>query len=169
MLPVGFRTVRVEGSRFLINNVPFYFKGFGKIQDSDVSYIFWTWYLIWLTVGRSRRLLPEWNSCEVRSLFGLGCRSTTETCFSDAECIIRKTGKIVTKKHKDCTVPCYKDRFQTSCVLDLKNVFSDKRELFHMPFFKWDKISHLTFQLRVETTRKCMVPSAEQGQKSAIK
>ena len=36
-LPVGFRTVRVEGSRFLINNVPFYFKGFGKRQDSDVS------------------------------------------------------------------------------------------------------------------------------------
>ena len=36
-LPVGFRTARVEGSRFLINNIPFYFKGFGKIQDSDVS------------------------------------------------------------------------------------------------------------------------------------
>lgn len=36
-LPVGFRTVRVEGPRFLINNIPFYFKGFGKIQDSDVS------------------------------------------------------------------------------------------------------------------------------------
>lgn len=36
-LPVGFRTVRVEGSRFLINNIPFYFKGFGKIQDSEVS------------------------------------------------------------------------------------------------------------------------------------
>ncbi|XP_020613653.1 beta-glucuronidase-like isoform X1 [Orbicella faveolata] len=35
-LPVGFRTVRVEGSRFLINNVPFYFKGFGKRQDSDI-------------------------------------------------------------------------------------------------------------------------------------
>ena len=36
-LPVGFRTVRVEGPRFLINNIPFYLKGFGKIQDSDVS------------------------------------------------------------------------------------------------------------------------------------
>ena len=36
-LPVGFRTVRVEGPRFLINNIPFYFKGFGKIQDSEVS------------------------------------------------------------------------------------------------------------------------------------
>ncbi|KAL9981667.1 hypothetical protein ACROYT_G010405 [Oculina patagonica] len=35
-LPVGFRTVLVEGSRFLINNVPFYFKGFGKRQDSDI-------------------------------------------------------------------------------------------------------------------------------------
>ena len=36
-LPVGFRTARVEGPRFLINSVPFYFKGFGKIQDSEVS------------------------------------------------------------------------------------------------------------------------------------
>ena len=27
----------MEGSRFLINNVPFYLKGFGKRQDSDVS------------------------------------------------------------------------------------------------------------------------------------
>ena len=36
-LPVGFRTVRVEGPRFLINNIPLYFKGFGKIQDSEVS------------------------------------------------------------------------------------------------------------------------------------
>ena len=39
-LPLGFRTVRVEGSRFLINNVPFYFKGFGKRQDTDVSPLF---------------------------------------------------------------------------------------------------------------------------------
>ena len=30
----------MEGSRFLINNVPFYFKGFGKRQDSDVSPLF---------------------------------------------------------------------------------------------------------------------------------
>lgn len=36
-LPVGFRTASVEGPRFLINSVPFYFKGFGKIQDSEVS------------------------------------------------------------------------------------------------------------------------------------
>ncbi|XP_022808391.1 beta-glucuronidase-like [Stylophora pistillata] len=35
-LPVGFRTIRVEGSRVLINNVPLYFKGFGKRQDSDI-------------------------------------------------------------------------------------------------------------------------------------
>ena len=37
ILPVGIRTVRVEDRKFLINNVPFYFKGFGKIQDGDVS------------------------------------------------------------------------------------------------------------------------------------
>ncbi|XP_068680105.1 beta-glucuronidase-like [Montipora foliosa] len=36
ILTVGIRTVRVEGSKFLINNVPFYFKGFGKIQDGDI-------------------------------------------------------------------------------------------------------------------------------------
>ncbi|KAK2574053.1 Beta-glucuronidase [Acropora cervicornis] len=36
ILPVGIRTVRVEDRKFLINNVPFYFKGFGKIQDGDI-------------------------------------------------------------------------------------------------------------------------------------
>jgi beta-glucuronidase len=35
-LPVGIRTVRVDGSRFLINDVPFYFKGFGKHEDAAV-------------------------------------------------------------------------------------------------------------------------------------
>ncbi|WP_028611603.1 beta-glucuronidase [Paenibacillus harenae] len=33
--PVGIRTVRVEGKQFFINNKPFYFKGFGKHEDSD--------------------------------------------------------------------------------------------------------------------------------------
>ncbi|KQA27212.1 beta-glucuronidase [Vibrio metoecus] len=33
-LPVGVRTVKVEGSRFLINNEPFYFKGFGHHIDA---------------------------------------------------------------------------------------------------------------------------------------
>jgi beta-glucuronidase len=28
--PVGVRTVRVDGHRFLINGEPFYFRGFGK-------------------------------------------------------------------------------------------------------------------------------------------
>ena len=36
-LPVGIRTVKVEGTSFLINNKPFYFKGFGKHEDADVS------------------------------------------------------------------------------------------------------------------------------------
>jgi beta-glucuronidase len=36
VLPVGIRTVRVEGTRFLINGEPFYFKGFGKHEDLDV-------------------------------------------------------------------------------------------------------------------------------------
>ena len=35
-LTVGIRTVRVEGHQFLINNVPFYFKGFGWHEDRPV-------------------------------------------------------------------------------------------------------------------------------------
>ena len=35
-LPVGIRTVRVEGGRFLINGEPFYFRGFGKHEDGDI-------------------------------------------------------------------------------------------------------------------------------------
>ncbi len=35
-LPVGVREVRVEGDKFLINGKPFYFKGFGKHEDSDI-------------------------------------------------------------------------------------------------------------------------------------
>ena len=35
-LPVGIRTVKVEGTNLLINNKPFYFKGFGKHEDADV-------------------------------------------------------------------------------------------------------------------------------------
>ncbi|MGL5021511.1 MAG: beta-glucuronidase [Mycoplasmatales bacterium] len=36
ILPVGVRTVRVDGSKFLINEKPFYFKGFGKHEDSHI-------------------------------------------------------------------------------------------------------------------------------------
>jgi beta-glucuronidase len=35
-LPVGIRTVAVDGARFLVNGEPFYFKGFGKHEDSAV-------------------------------------------------------------------------------------------------------------------------------------
>jgi beta-glucuronidase len=35
-LPVGIRTVRVDGTRFLINEEPFYFRGFGKHEDLNV-------------------------------------------------------------------------------------------------------------------------------------
>ena len=35
-LPVGIRTVAVDGARFLINGEPFYFKGFGKHEDAAV-------------------------------------------------------------------------------------------------------------------------------------
>jgi beta-glucuronidase len=35
-LPVGIRTVEVDGTRFLINGEPFYFRGFGKHEDSAV-------------------------------------------------------------------------------------------------------------------------------------
>ena len=35
-LPVGIRTVEVDGARFLINGEPFYFKGFGKHEDAAV-------------------------------------------------------------------------------------------------------------------------------------
>lgn len=34
-LEIGIRTVKVEGNRFLINNKPFYFKGFGKHEDTE--------------------------------------------------------------------------------------------------------------------------------------
>ena len=34
--PVGIRTVRVDGTRFLINGEPFYFKGFGMHEDLNV-------------------------------------------------------------------------------------------------------------------------------------
>ncbi len=33
-LPYGIRTVRVEGTKFLINGKPFYFKGYGKHEDT---------------------------------------------------------------------------------------------------------------------------------------
>jgi beta-glucuronidase len=36
VLPVGIRTVRVEGKQFLINGEPFYFKGFGMHEDHEV-------------------------------------------------------------------------------------------------------------------------------------
>lgn len=35
-MDIGIRTVRVEGKQFLINEKPFYFKGFGKHEDSDI-------------------------------------------------------------------------------------------------------------------------------------
>jgi beta-glucuronidase len=36
VLPVGIRTVRVDGTKFLINGEPFYFRGFGKHEDLNV-------------------------------------------------------------------------------------------------------------------------------------
>jgi beta-glucuronidase len=36
VLPVGIRTVRVEGAQFLINGTPFYFRGFGMHEDLNV-------------------------------------------------------------------------------------------------------------------------------------
>jgi len=36
-LPLGIRTVEVKENRFLINGEPFYFKGFGKHQDSEIN------------------------------------------------------------------------------------------------------------------------------------
>ena len=35
-LPVGIRTVAIDGERFLINGEPFYFRGFGKHEDSPI-------------------------------------------------------------------------------------------------------------------------------------
>lgn len=35
-LPIGIRTVAVKGKEFLLNGKPFYFKGFGKHEDSDL-------------------------------------------------------------------------------------------------------------------------------------
>lgn len=34
VLPYGIRTVRIDGTRFLINERPFYFKGYGKHEDT---------------------------------------------------------------------------------------------------------------------------------------
>ena len=36
-LDCGIRTVKVEGTKFLINGKPFYFKGFGKHEDAAIS------------------------------------------------------------------------------------------------------------------------------------
>ena len=36
VLPIGIRSVRVDGTRFLINGEPFYFRGFGKHEDLHV-------------------------------------------------------------------------------------------------------------------------------------
>jgi beta-glucuronidase len=36
VLPVGIRTVRVDGTRFLINDEPFHFRGFGMHEDLNV-------------------------------------------------------------------------------------------------------------------------------------
>jgi beta-glucuronidase len=36
VVPVGIRTVRVKDSQFLINDEPFYFRGFGKHEDLNV-------------------------------------------------------------------------------------------------------------------------------------
>jgi beta-glucuronidase len=36
-LPVGIRTVEIDGPRFLINGEPFYFRGFGKHEDAPVA------------------------------------------------------------------------------------------------------------------------------------
>ncbi len=35
-LPVGIRTIEVDGAKFLINGQPFYFRGFGKHEDSAI-------------------------------------------------------------------------------------------------------------------------------------
>ena len=36
-LPVGIRSVRVDGMRFLINDKPFHFKGFGRHEDTPIK------------------------------------------------------------------------------------------------------------------------------------
>ncbi len=36
-LNIGVRTVKIENGQFMINNEPFYFKGFGKHEDMDVK------------------------------------------------------------------------------------------------------------------------------------
>jgi len=35
-LPIGIRTIKVTQNKFLLNGKPFYFKGFGKHEDSDI-------------------------------------------------------------------------------------------------------------------------------------
>ena len=44
-LPVGIRTVEVKETQFLINDKPFYFHGFGKHEDADVSRVVYNVYV----------------------------------------------------------------------------------------------------------------------------
>lgn len=59
-LPVGIRTVRASGRRFLINRKPFYFRGFGKHEDSE---------------RRGRGLDEALNRRDVRLLDWIGANS----------------------------------------------------------------------------------------------
>jgi beta-glucuronidase len=36
-LPIGVRTVKIQGTKFLLNGKPFYFKGFGRHEDMDIA------------------------------------------------------------------------------------------------------------------------------------
>ena len=45
-LPFGFRTVQTDNKNFYINKKPFYFKGFGMHEDSNVSLIFTITYCV---------------------------------------------------------------------------------------------------------------------------
>jgi beta-glucuronidase len=36
-LPIGVRTAKIVGTRFLLNGKPFYFKGFGRHEDMDIA------------------------------------------------------------------------------------------------------------------------------------
>ena len=50
----GFRTIKVTEKAFLINGMPFYFKGFGMHEDADVSSFF---FIVSMIFGRLEKQL----------------------------------------------------------------------------------------------------------------
>ena len=73
--PVGIRTVEVRGVQFLINGKPFYFLGFGKHEDADVSYMTCASGHMW-KASISRHVYSVWFNIVIGGGSGGGTRGT---------------------------------------------------------------------------------------------